>query len=196
MIYSINNPINNKILIGYNYKKNKNGVDQFINDYCVFQLTDDDTNENNIYKLSSDKINTKIDEYNSISKLNSNVAFKNEFKLYASKDINENEELYLHYGINYWISIIQLTTDEPLTKLYCLLKNEVIKIINEVIYLDNIEYEPNDIFKFLQILPEGNIIKIFKLIKLTDKNKIKKYIIKKKIYFKNGDKKHLLDDIY
>jgi hypothetical protein len=175
-IYSIGNPFNNKILIGYNYKKNENGVGQLINDYCIFQLTDDDINENGTYKLSSKKINRKINEYNSMSKLKSNIVFKDKFKdkfkLYASKDINENEELYLHYGINYWISIIQITTDEPLKKLYCLLKNDVFKIKNKIIYIDNIEYEPKKIFNFLKILPDGNIIKSLKLNKLTDKNKI------------------------
>jgi hypothetical protein len=68
----------------------------------------------------------------------SNIGFTNDitkiFKLYALKDINENEELYLHYGVYYWITNIQLTTDEPLTRLYCLLKNKAI-IIKKIKYI-------------------------------------------------------------
>jgi hypothetical protein len=45
-IYSIINPFNKKLYIGYSELRNENGTGQFINDYCMFNLNDDDIDEN------------------------------------------------------------------------------------------------------------------------------------------------------
>jgi hypothetical protein len=177
-VYSIINPFNKKLYIGYRDLMNENGTGQFINDYCMFNLNDYDRNENGFYKLSSRMINDKIREYVHISKTHQNIEFKNNntnlLNIYASKDINENDELYLHYGIEYWISKIQLTTDEPFTRLYCLLKNKTLYINSKKIYLDGNVISPEYAFNILQISPIGNIIKYFELEKYTNLIKLKK----------------------
>ena len=180
LTYCITNPFNLRTLVGYNYVKNENGVGQFINDYCMFELTDNDRDEQGFYKLSSTNINNKINEYTSLSAANSNVTFKKEknnlFKLYASRIINENEELYLHYGVDYWISKIQITCDEPFTRLYCLLKNRAIEIKNKNIYFENKEIDPDKILYILGISLDGNIIQALKLEKFSNKQKVIKII--------------------
>ncbi len=177
-VYSI--ICNNKSYIGYSSIRNVNGVGQFINDYCLFELSDDDRNEEGFYTLSSNNISDKINNYISISQQNSNVMFKNDtseiFKLYATRDIKTDEELYLHYGIEYWITNIQLTTDEPFTRLYCLLKNNSLTLKNNIIYLDNKIITELQLFDILSINPSGNIIKYFKLQNMKNIQKIK-YLI-------------------
>lgn len=179
--YSIKVPFNEKQYVGYTELREKDGTGQFINDFYMFDLNDDDReNEYGLFKISSIKINNKIQQYINTSNSYSNVAFSNDitkmFKLYASKDINENEELYLHYGINYWISKIQITNDEPLTRLYCLLKNKALKIKKNKIYLENNIITPDYALNILCILPNGSIIKYFMLEKYTTLDKIK-YLI-------------------
>jgi len=174
--YSMINPFNDKILIGYKNKRNNDGVGQFINDYCIFELNDRDRDrEDYLFKLSSTKINKKIDTYNSVSKIKENIGFDkkkcNKFKLYARRDLEENEELYLNYGIEYWITRLLLISDEPFTKLYCLMKNNVIKIDNSI-YCNNKIIEPEKLFDILRIKPNGEIITTLKLNKLTNMDKI------------------------
>lgn len=177
-VYSIVNPFNKKIYIGYNELNNENGTGQFINDYHMFELNYEDRDENGLYKLSSVIINNKIREYEHMSQTYQNVEFKrddtNLLNIYALKEINENDELYLHYGIEYWISKIQLTTDEPLTRLYCLLKNKVIYINKKNIYVDGSLISPEQAFRILKISPTGNIVKHLKLEKYTNLVKLKR----------------------
>lgn len=180
-IYSINNPFDmKKKYIGYKSLKNENGTGQFINDYSMFDLTDEERDECGFYKISSAKINNKINNYNTLSQTFSNVGFKNDgtkaLRLYALKDINENDELYLHYGIDYWISKILLTTNEPFTRLYCLLKHNAIIIKNNKIYLDNKLITPDYLLKRLSIAPNGAIVKCLKINNLNSMQKIKKLI--------------------
>ena len=47
-------------VVGFNYVRHENKIGQFINDYCMFDLTDDDRNNEYLFTLSSDKINAKI----------------------------------------------------------------------------------------------------------------------------------------
>ncbi len=104
---------------------------------------------------------------------NANVAFnKTDFKLYALKDIHKNEELYFPYDINYWISKIQIESDEPLTILWCLLKRNVLKINENTIYLDGEKVEPKLIFDAIHIFSNGDLIKAMNLDTYTDKEKI------------------------
>tara|TARA_B100000900_G_scaffold286380_1_gene245507 strand:- start:1834 stop:2520 length:687 start_codon:yes stop_codon:yes gene_type:complete len=179
--YSITNPFNNKILIGYNYKKNNEGVGQFINDYCLFELNDNDRDEkDHLFKLSSNIINKKIEIYQSISSIKANVSFRKEknrkFKIYATRDIEENEELYLNYGIQYWISRIRFITNEPFTRLYCIIKINDITINNDFIYINDDKFESEVFLNLLRIKPNGKIINKLKLNKLTTIKKILKLI--------------------
>ena len=179
-IYSIKNPFTNKHYIGNKKIKNKNGIGQYINDGFNFDLTDDYRDDNGYFKVSNKKIKLAIENYNNKSIEKSNCGFSksksNIFKIYATKDINENEELYLHYGINYWISKIHIETDEPLTKLFCYIINEVLTINNNNIYIDNKKITPIKLFKLLQIEPNGYIISALNLNYLSDFNKIIKLI--------------------
>jgi len=182
-VYSIVSPFDHKSYIGYKDIRNPDGVGQIINDYCMFTLENEDRDENGLFKLSSEKINKKIDEYNHLSLKHVNVAYsskkENYFKMHAIKDIKENEELYNHYGVGYWISKIQLTTKEPFTRLYCLLKNNVLRVINDNVYIYN---EIIDVGVFLQnylgILPDGNFVKILQIENLSNIEKLK-YLINK-----------------
>jgi hypothetical protein len=179
-IYSIN--INNKTYIGYNKSITNNGIGQFINDYCMFELIHElDDDENGIFKLSDDKIINKINNYTNLSISNQNVSFGsnqcgNILEMYATKDIDENEELYYSYGVEYWLSFIRLTSDEPLTKLFCVLKLSLIRITNDCVFFDNLEVSPELIFEFLKMLPNGNIIKYFKIEHKLNIDKLK-YLI-------------------
>ena len=179
-IYSIKNPFTNKNYIGNKKIKNKDGIGQFINDSYNFELIDDYRDDNVCFKVSNNKIKIAIENYNNKSIEKSNCGFskdnENIFKIYATKDINENEELYLHYGINYWICKIQLETDEPLTRLLCYIINEVLTINNNDIYIDNKKIKPIKLFELLQIQPNGNIISALNLNDLSDLNKIIKLI--------------------
>jgi hypothetical protein len=179
-IYSIINPFNKKLYIGYSEIRSERGTGQFINDYCMFILNDDDRDDRGFYKLTSKNINNKIKEYIHISKIHTNVEFKkdktNLLNVYASKEINENDEFYLHYGIDYWLSKIRLTTNEPFTRLFCLLKNETLTINASYIYLNNIIITPEEALDILRILPNGSIIKYYGLEKYTNLIKLKKII--------------------
>ena len=59
-----------------------------------------------------------------------NVAFRKgkSFRLYAKRDISAGEELYLYYGYRYWLSYISIHTNNPFTRLYCIMKNGTVYI--------------------------------------------------------------------
>jgi SET domain-containing protein len=179
-IYSIKNPFDNKNYIGCKKIKNKDGIGQYINDSFSFELIDDYRDDNGFFRISNNKIKLAIEEYKNKSNENSNCGFsinkKQLFKIYATKDINENEELYLHYGIDYWLSKIQIETDEPFTKLFCLMVNKIINIKNKKIYIVNKQITHNEFFELLHIKSDGNIINKLNLNNLSNLNKIIKLI--------------------
>lgn len=129
-IYSIENPATGKNFIGNTKTLCKDGVGQIINDSCRFELESNERNEKSCFTLPS---NGDVDNYIDSSIKNANCGFKeyteeNIFKIYAFRDIEENEELYLHYGINYWRNKTKLEhTEEPLLTLYCLMKFNALK---------------------------------------------------------------------
>ena len=180
-IYSIKNPFDGKVYIGFNQLKNEYGTGQFINDYCMFRLNDDDRDEEGFFKLSSQRINDKIDDYTHKSQSRANVAFKSDescvFQLYASKKIKRNDELYFHYGAEYWISNIRMTTNEPFTRLYCLLKQNVLTVDAENVYLEGNIITPEYALKhLLGILPNGPTIQHLQFEKYSNFEKIQKLI--------------------
>jgi len=175
-IYSIKNGPNNKTYVGYKDVRTSDGVGQIINDYSMFTLDNEDRDENGLFKLSSKKINDKIEQYIESSITNTNVAYDSDgnFKMYAAKDINKNDELYNHYGIFYWINKIYNTTNEPFVSLYCLLKTDGLEIKNDTIYLDNEEVTPEYLLEnILGILPNGYISKYLNLENYTNIEKVK-----------------------
>jgi hypothetical protein len=57
-------PFNNKFYVGYSNLRTQDGTGQFINDYCMFNLNDDDRDdETGLFKITSTKINNKIKNY-------------------------------------------------------------------------------------------------------------------------------------
>ena len=78
--YSIVNKFNGNILVGYNTIKKKNGVGQFINDFNMFELTDEDRDDDGYYKVSSYVINEKIQYYTQLSTEKQNICFSNDKK--------------------------------------------------------------------------------------------------------------------
>ena len=179
-IYSIKNPFDNKNYIGCKKIKNKDGIGQYINDSFAFELTDDYRDENGFFKISNNKIKLAIEEYKSKSIENSNCGFsfndRNIFKIYAKKDINENQELYLHYGIDYWLSKVQIETDEPFTKLFCLMINNILSIKNQENFFDSKQITYDEFFELLRIEQNGYIINKLNLSNLSNLNKIIKLI--------------------
>jgi len=179
--YSIKNPFNNKTYIGNKKIKNREGIGQFINDGFNFELLDDYRDiQYGCFKISSDKINVAIKNYVDMSTKKSNCGFlkskKNLIKIYAHRNIEQNEELYLHYGVDYWISKIQLETDEPLTRLFCYMINCNLTINNNNIYLDDKIIIPTQMFQLLRISSNGNLINALNIDDLSDLNKIIKLI--------------------
>jgi hypothetical protein len=179
-IYSIKNPFDNKNYIGCKKIKNKDGVGQYINDSFAFELIDDYRDDNGFFRISNNKIKLAIEEYKNKSNEKSNCTFsfteRNIFKIYAKKDINENEELYLHYGIEYWLCKIQIEIDEPLTRLFCLLMYNALNIKNKKIYIDNKQITPNRFFELFGIKQDGYMINKLNLDNLSTLNKIIKLI--------------------
>lgn len=177
-IYSIKNPFTNENYIGCKKIKHKDGIGQYINDSHMFELIDEYRDiENGCFKESNYTLNLAINNYKSKSIEKSNCIFSSNeedvFKIYASKDIDVNEELYLHYGIQYWICKIQFETDEPLTRLFCYIMNDIISINNNNIYFDNKKIKPIKLFELLKIQPNGNLINACNIHNLSDLNKIK-----------------------
>ncbi len=174
--YAMINPYSKKNLIGYKIPRTKNGVGQIINDYCRVKLPDQ------IMTVSLFlQITTKIlTEYTENSIKNANVTFypgeKNLFKLYAKRDIFAGEELYLHYGVNYWLSNIFNNSIQPLIRLYCLLKTDVLRIKKEIIYLNNNAFDPENFLWLLGMDPNGKMIAENNLTELSNIQKIKYFI--------------------
>lgn len=175
--YSIIHPYDKKVYVGFNQLRTPNGTGQFINDYAMFILDENDRDEFGLYKVSSTKINENIERYINISTTHSNVNIKldedHAMRLHALKDITENDELYLHYGIHYWLSKIQLSTDEPFTRLYCMLKNQCITCKKNKFYVDGLVSSVEEIFGILRIHPNGQFISHLKLENMSNIDKIK-----------------------
>lgn len=177
--YSIDYPFSKTKYVGITSIVDTAGVGQFINDYSMFELQERHRSEKwGIFSLSSDLINSDIDTYIKISNCGENVSFRpdNPFQFYASKDIEKGQELYYHYGVNYWLSLIQRTTDEPFTKLYCLLKQNSLSITQEKILIDGSSITPETMLQILHINEDGEIIRTLGLQNLSNYVKCQKII--------------------
>jgi len=176
--YSINNPYDNKVRIGfYDSVRNKDGVGQFINDYCMFDLSDNLRDDMGFYKLNNISIDYKMELYENISLDNSNVVLKENFKFLTKRDINLGEELYFNYGLDYWFSKMNLEKEEPFTKIFCLIKRNILSEKNKHFYIEN-EYIENNILLegVLKIPLNGNIVKHFNLTNKSSYEIIKYFI--------------------
>ena len=97
--------------------------------------------------------------------------------LYATKDINKGEELYEHYGIDYWITRIRYTTKYPMTRLFCIIKLNLIQIEGNKIFYGGKKVNTDFIFFQMHISPYGGIVQNeLGLSGCSDLEKIKKLI--------------------
>lgn len=85
-----------KVLCGYKEPKDKLGIGQLVNDAKKLYLKNLD------YK---DGVKA-VKDYDRESKELANVDLRENFKIYALRDILKDEELFLHYGYDYWIGFM------------------------------------------------------------------------------------------
>ena len=163
------------VRLGFPEPKCEDGVGQLINDYCAFELNDAHRDaEFSAFTIAS--TTRVIEEYETRSVNNQNVMFGGDFRLVALRDIMAGEELYLHYGIDYWLSHIHKQTDEPLTKLFVLLKMKSLQYFESKYWMDGILCDPTFILQYLQILPNGNIMQCLKLVGKSPAEQLKALI--------------------
>jgi hypothetical protein len=100
--YGMENPNHCKTRIGFQQPIHVDGIGQIINDSSCLDFVMD--------KLSGFVYTTKelADDYTSKSLFNANVSFHDSvsiFQMVATKTIKAHDELYLVYGMNYWLSM-------------------------------------------------------------------------------------------
>ena len=164
-----------KIRVGYTLVQTPNGVGQLINDCLMFTILPEDKNQQSLATLSSKRINSKIATYVAQSSDRASVSYERDrpaFHLYATRDIDEDEEIFLHYGIDYWISKIARETDHPMIRLYCLLKMNRLEARGKTFFLDKSKVSTDYVLKALRISPNGNIVKYCGLQSMPDTDKL------------------------
>ena len=116
--FSIQGP--SSVRIGFSDPKSDTGVGQLINHASSFSFDDSLRDENGFFRTSSKSVITSITNYTNTSQQGANVTFGDEhFNICATRDIKKGEELFIHYGIDYWLTLATLTTDEPFTRVSC-----------------------------------------------------------------------------
>lgn len=97
-------------------------VGHIINDGASFCLDESWRDDTGIFRVSSPKVVSSINEYLRSSQEKANVCFvDSSFRVHAMRDINAGEELFYSYGVDYWVNKIRLETDEILTRAFCML---------------------------------------------------------------------------
>ncbi len=134
-----NNP--DKIKIGYITQQSEFGIGQFIND--SYELNFDDVPLNIKHMLNKMEIDEEIDNYifNSTKKANVKIDIdsidSNKINIIATRDIEVGEELYRHYGVDYWKTLYVKTCEYPIRKM-CLfseyLNSEIKNMTNKDCY--------------------------------------------------------------
>ncbi len=115
--FAIQHPSQKSVRIGVREDRGL-GVGQFINDGVSLAVKDVSYNKHGIMHASVWA--KRVQTYTNVSRQLANVSFKRgspEWCLYATRDVNEGEELFLHYGSEYWITQIFLASEYPMEKL-------------------------------------------------------------------------------
>ena len=160
--YAISHPTGGGYRDGFRNIINPEGVGQLINDSSCILL--DDSHRDSDYGLFTiEGTNTIFEAYKKSVSDNSNVVMKEEFRMYALRDIDVGEELYYAYGPDYWITRIGLVTDEPLTRLFCWLATDILKRVEENYTMNDDIWTSDMILSALRINPKGCIMKAFDL---------------------------------
>ena len=146
-------------IVGHEDPINIYGVGQIINDASTMIFTDDDKSGcNNILQPFSDRINEKINDYEN-SENKCNVKYDDVGnKLYATRPILAGQELYVHYGNNYWYSDAFRSSDDPMERLFFLILLKIINLIDGIFYFNGNVLSFRLIFDLLHLEPGGTLI--------------------------------------
>lgn len=170
-LYSMNHPpgTSNKPRIGwYAGVRTVGGTGQFINDAAEFKLSETYRTERGTFCLYDTRIDRDIDSYLERSMRGTNVAFKDGgFDFVATRDLVENEELFITYGLEYWECKIRFETNQPCTKLFCLLKFGLLKENGNNFTFDEREIKATDVLDMLHIPPKGRFMQFMEWDHLT-----------------------------
>lgn len=117
----ISNPRDNRFRVGNGKGGNASG--HLINDRNAVYLGDSVRGPiNGCFRAPSARARAALRQHQERSQQAENVAFgDNNFGVCALRDIKAGEELHYHYGVECWISQIFRSSDEPFTRVSCLL---------------------------------------------------------------------------
>jgi hypothetical protein len=143
------------VRVGYRKARDSKGVGQLINDACMFDPSKLKLNQHKLFTYSSFEKLKQI--YTLCSSTKANVTFrgKDEWVLYATRDIKEGEELFFSYGTGYWITHFVLECEHPCIKVLCLLDFAKERII------DRVDEDSANFMKFVGIRDGGHIHQVF-----------------------------------
>lgn len=163
-MYSIIGP-NDEEYVGI--EDTTHGTGQYVNDYANLSLLD-------FQDCDITHSEEKIQTYRKKSLSKCNVMFKKgTLDMIATRNIKKGEELYYHYGEDYWLSLMMQETTNPLFRLFCAIQLEIFDIVGECIRFNGKVFTYDTFWKFFRIHPEGNIIKKFNLTTSSEFEKIR-----------------------
>ena len=165
------------IRFGFKDTIHSEGIGQIINDSQMFVFQESKKNDKGLFSLRA--IQPTIQLYETESTNNANVIFHEDipFKLVAKRDILSGEELYLSYGLNYWLSHILSTTEYPFIRLVGLLLNKRLIYKKGNFFVNDIITDPIIIMEsILQIKLNGTIISMCGLSHLSPSEKLRELI--------------------
>lgn len=149
-------------LVGYAPPKAVSECGQIINDAFMFELSDDLRDPVwGTFKLSNPMIRAKCQAYKDCSRARSNVILKEgTFDVMAAKDIKKGDELFIHYGLPYWLTINASALKEPLTTLFHMLCAEIItETADGSLLFNNKPISNDELFYSMRIAKDGPLIR-------------------------------------
>lgn len=122
-------------ILGHKVAMHEAGTGQLVNDAEKFTMGCEDRDNFGHFVLSNPEIEARKEHYLRESKEKANVMFKDDsLSMFATRDINQGEELYMHYGINLWLSELQEKYSyNPLDKLYFFVAKKELQIVGDQI---------------------------------------------------------------
>ena len=122
-------------ILGHKNAMREAGTGQLVNDAEKFTMNCEDRDEFGHFVLSNPTIEARKEHYLRASKEKANIMFKNDsLSMFATRDITQGEELYMHYGLNLWLSELQeIYKCNPLDKLYFYVAKKELQIVGDQI---------------------------------------------------------------
>ena len=99
----------NIVILGDMSNKDGFGVGQFVNDAAMPEICEDDKSF-----LSTLQI---LEKYEKQSFAKANCQVNEQLWFTATKDIEANEELFTHYGVDFWIHKLLVESNDPKSRL-------------------------------------------------------------------------------